>query len=451
MSFRSLHRNIRLRIGVGFVQRFLNVMLMPLMVIYFSELYGGAAAGLLTLVVACVGIACTFLGGHLADTFGRRPVLLLGEVGGFLTFVGMALSNCGLWTSGIATYLCYLLNNSLSCIAQPANDAMIIDVSTPENRTTVYTINYWSINLALAGGSLVGGFLYGGYFSQLLLAAAVFSCGIAAVTYCALPESAPGFPADRSIRFRRLPAVAPVTGAEPPPVRRGGVRTMLTGYLEVLRDTVFGRLLIAAVLTRGIEVQISYYIGVRLNDEFPTSHLLSIGSWDPSVDGVEMLGILRTVNTLLVVVLALFAGRLLGHLPDRTRMYAGIVLFTAGYMVLAVSNAGWLLIGAAAVMTVGEIMNVPVKQTLLADLVRPDARTKYMAAYNLNVRFGLVIGSLCVTIGAVISSWGMSALYGVFGALAILLYRSLFRVHARNKDRGSAASGPAPAPARRSA
>ena len=44
MIYSGLHRNVKLRIGVGFFQRFLDIMLVPLMVIHYSRLYGAAAA-----------------------------------------------------------------------------------------------------------------------------------------------------------------------------------------------------------------------------------------------------------------------------------------------------------------------------------------------------------------------------------------------------------------------
>ncbi|MFF9347187.1 MFS transporter [Streptomyces sp. NPDC014734] len=406
MKFRELHPNIKLRLGVGFVQRLLGIMLMPLLVIHLAKLYGPATAGVMTLVVGAAGIASNFLGGHLADVHGRRPLLVLGEAAAAVTFALIALANSPWWSSGWATFALFLLNTCASNMATPAADAMIIDVSAPENRTLVYTINYWSINLAFTFGALIGGFFYEGYFFELLTAATVLCVATTGVMWRWVTESAP-------------------EGAKEAAT---GVVAMLRGYLTVARDRVFLRLLTAAVLMRAIEVQIGYYIAVRLADEFPVQTLATVGSWAPRVNGVEMLGILRAVNTALVVGLALFAGKMFGRLSDRARLYAGIVVFTAGYMVWAFSNTGWLLIAAAVALTLGELANVPVKQAILADLVDPAARTKYMAAYGLNARIGLLIGSACVTVGAFLSPLGMSALYGVWGAGALLVFRSLLRV-----------------------
>ncbi|ARP73036.1 MFS transporter [Streptomyces pluripotens] len=405
MKFRDLHPNIRLRIGVGFVQRCFDIMLVPLMVIHFSGLYGAATAGVMTLFAALATIACNLTGGHLSDTYGRRPVLLIGELGAFLSYAGLALVLSPLvGGNGIALYVLYLCAGCCAGIALPASETMIVDVSTPATRPAVYTINYWSVNLAFMIGSLIGGFLYGGYFFQLLLAAAVGTGGILLVTWFGISETAPAGTVENP----------------------RGIRTALVGYVQVCRDRVFLRLACAALLIRSIEVQISSSIAVRLGHDFTPQVLLHIGSWQLTVDGVNMLGIMRAINTLLVVCCALWVGKLLGGMDERRRLISGIVVFTTGYLVWTVSGNAWTLIAATFVVTAGELMNAPVKQTLLANLVPEESRTKYMAAYGLQVRLGLLVGSLCVTLSAVASVWVMAGLFALFGVAAVVLYRSLF-------------------------
>ncbi|SMF54587.1 MFS transporter [Streptomyces sp. Amel2xC10] len=406
MKFSELHRNLKLRIGVGFFQRFFDIMLVPLMVIHFSRLYDAATAGLMTLLVAVATVGCNLVGGHLSDVYGRRKVLMAGEAGVFLSYIGLALVNSPWLHSGPATYVLYLCAACMAGVALPANEAMIVDVSTPESRTAVYTINYWVINVAFMLGSLVGGFFYEGYFAQLLTAAAIATGGIFLVTFLALSETAPS---EAALNPR-------------------GVKPALRGYLAVARDRVFLRLVLAALLVWSVEVQISSYLAVRLGSDFPEQRLLSLGSWQVTVDGINVLGILRATNTLLVVVCGLWVGKLLGRLDERSRLVAGVVIFTAGYMAWALGDNAWLMIAAAVVVTLGELMNQPVNQTLVAALVPADSRTKYMAAYGLHVRLGYMVGSLSVILGAVVDSWVMALLYAAFGAAAIQLYRGLFRI-----------------------
>ncbi|GLX08365.1 MFS transporter [Microbispora sp. NBRC 16548] len=412
MNLAALHPNLRVRIAVGFLQRLLDSMVMSFMAIYLAFEYGVAVAGVLVVTVMVLGVVGTLAGGHMSDARGRRRTLLLGETGVCLTFALMAVADSSAWHSPAIVYCGYLVNKFAASFAMPANDAMILDVTTPESRKLVYTINYWSINLALAFGALLGGFLYNGHFTLLLTLAAAGTVAIAAATYFLIAETKPE------------EAEQAETGAAAEP--RGSIlRDFANGYRLVLQDRAFGRLLVAATLFMSIELQLINYIGVRLARDLPAQDLLSIGSWSVRVDGVEMLGILRAENTVLVVALALVAHVVLRRVPDRVRMYAGAGLFTAGYMVLAISDTGWLLLVAALVLTVGELMDVPVRQALLADMVPAASRTRYMAVYNLNIRVALVVASLCITIGSVLPPWGMAALYGVFGLVIIWQYHAI--------------------------
>ncbi|MEU7939343.1 MFS transporter [Microbispora bryophytorum] len=413
MNLSALHPNLRVRIAVGFLQRLLDSMVMSFMAIYLAFEYGVAVAGVLVVTVMVLGVVGTLAGGHMSDARGRRRTLLLGETGVCLTFALMAVADSPAWHSPAIVYCGYLVNKFAASFAMPANDAMILDVTTPESRKLVYTINYWSINLALAFGALLGGFLYNGHFTLLLTLAAGGTVVIAAATYFLIAETKPE---------ETEPEETERGQGEP----RGSIlRDFANGYRLVLQDRAFGRLLVAATLFMSIELQLINYIGVRLARDLPAQNLLSIGSWSVRVDGVEMLGILRAENTVLVVALALVAHLVLRRVPDRVRMYAGAGLFTAGYMVLAVSDTGWVLLVAALVLTVGELMDVPVRQALLADMVPAASRTRYMAVYNLNIRVALVVASLCITIGSVLPPWGMAALYGVFGLVIIWQYHAI--------------------------
>ncbi|MFD8494790.1 MFS transporter [Amycolatopsis sp. NPDC059657] len=389
MNFLKLHPTLRIRIGVGFVNRLLDSMITSFMAIYLAFRFGIAVAGVLMFAVVSLGVIGMLVGGHISDTRGRRNTLLLAEFGGFASFALMAGANAA--NATLVVYAGYLVNKFAASLALPANDAMIVDVTTPEDRKQVYTMNYWATNLALAIGGLLGGFLYNGHFTLLLGGAAVCTAGVCAVTYFLIAESKP-----------ESSSVTP---------RASVLREFAAGYRLVLRDGLFIRFMIAATLLMAIEFQLVNYVGVRLAHDMP--------------NGVEILGILRAENTALVVVLALFSHLLFRRLSDKVRLFAGVGLFTAGYMVLAVSNTGWVLLIAGAVFTVGELMNVPVKQAMLANMVPDQARTRYMAVYNLNIRVAQMLAAGCITLGALVPPWGIALLYGTAGVVVIAQYRVL--------------------------
>lgn len=377
-------------------------MVMPLMTVYLAARFGAAVAGMMMLAAVSLEVAGTLVGGHLSDVHGRRPALLGGEIVTAAGYVAMAGASAPFLGSSIVVYCGFVVSTLGFSFALPANDAMIVDLTSSENRRFVYTVNYWTVNLALGCGALVGGFLYGEYFTHLLAAAAVCSLGVFAVTFGFITET------------------APVTSGAV--TRQAYLDDFVSGYRLVLRSRIFTALLIAATLRMAVEVQINYYIAARISETFGRQSLFSIGSWDAAVSGVELLGILRAENTFLVVALAFAVHAILGRASDKLRLYLGTVVFIAGYMVLAVNNDAWVLIAAMFVLTVGELLGVPVQQAVLADLVPEESRTKYLAAYNLTIRVAFVIASLCLTIGPLISPWGMAALYALFGAIILFHY-----------------------------
>ncbi|MFN2483600.1 MAG: MFS transporter, partial [Candidatus Limnocylindria bacterium] len=196
------------------------------------------------------------------------------------------------------------------------------------------------------------------------------------------------------------------------------------GYQEALRNPLFRGVVLGMTLWLGLEMQLTGYIGVRLAEAMPDrEQLLAIGPWHLNLNGVELRGVLRAENTLLIVVLALFAERLLRRLHDRPRVYAGIALFAIGTVTLAMSNLMVPLVLAIVVLTLGELMHIPVMQAMVADLVPDDARTRYLALFKLSIQGGMIIAALGLIAGAVLPPEGMAVIFIALAALIGVLYR----------------------------
>lgn len=56
-----------------------------------------------------------------------------------------------------------------SGLGKPAGQAMLIDVSTKENRKFIFSFDYWSNNIALLLGMMVGGILFKSHKVELML------------------------------------------------------------------------------------------------------------------------------------------------------------------------------------------------------------------------------------------------------------------------------------------
>jgi DHA1 family multidrug resistance protein B-like MFS transporter len=245
------------------------------------------------------------------------------------------------------------------------------------------------------------------------------------------------------LTYRYLPETAPpVSAAVAPAPGHGAAKRALAGYLLPLRDRRFMMLLAAFTLVLGLEFQRSSgYVAVHIARAVPRQHVLPLVPWLPKLTGIEILGLVQAFNTAAVALLALLMKHFLRGLSDRARVTLGVVLFTGSCVVLAVSTVAWVLLLAVLVLTLGELLHIPVMQTVLAGAVPEGARTRYMAVFNLNVRGGMVIAALSLSAGALLSAWGMAIVYALIGLCSCLLYWSLLTA---DRAAGRAASDPGP-------
>jgi MFS transporter, DHA1 family, multidrug resistance protein B len=466
-TLRSLHPALRLRLVVAFAERTLTAMVVPIMAIYLSAAFGAGTAGLLIVISVGVAVAAGLSSGHLADALGRRRALLLGALAMTAGFAGMALAVSPPLAAPLLAFACYAVQVAAGSFIQPVHDAVIIDVTVPAERTVVYTLNYWSFNLALAAGVLLAGFLYDGHLLALLVGASACSLAAAGLTYRYLVETAPprelpgavaGRPASAAAGGGTAGGVAggvagggtaaggAVTGRAVGGAAGRGAAGVLRGYLMPLRDRRFMALLVAFTLVLGLEMQrTTGYVAVRLAQQVPPQGLFPWAQL-PRVTGIQLVGLLQAVNTVAVAVLALASERLLGRMAPGRRIAGGIGVFTVACAVMATTGTAWVLLLAVLALTIGELMHIPVMQTVLAEVIPERSRAKYLAVFNLNVRGGMVIASLGLSAGAVLPPGGIAALYLALGAAAVLLYRPLLAGHRAAAPAGARAGARAGAP-----
>jgi MFS transporter, DHA1 family, multidrug resistance protein B len=394
----SGEQTIWLRLSVGFVNRLLNFMLAPLGVLYFAAAFGSAWAGLILAAAVVGALASTFIGGHLCDAWGRRGTLMISEAGTVLGYLAMASSVSHPRLMVIA----FMLNSCAGGLGFPAHDAVLLDVVSPARRTSIYTINYWSMNLAFIVGAALGGIWYQGHFWQLLAAGASLAALAWLATVIALPET------------------RPMAAAQ---AKRHWLKAAAADYRIALADGVFRRFTVGAIFITVIELQLTYYVALRLANHFPLQQI-SLGPGTFSVDGIEMLAVLRILNAVLVVGLAFGVRQLTRKWSDTARISIGLAIFLAGFMLLTLTLQAWWLIVACLLYSLGELMNVPARQSVMADIIDPQLRAKYLAVYSLRPRAAALIASLGVSIAGGAPPLMMAATLFGLGVVSWLLLRS---------------------------
>jgi DHA1 family multidrug resistance protein B-like MFS transporter len=296
---------------------------------------------------------------------------------------------------------------------------MVLDVSKPEERKYIYSIQYWSNNLSSAIGGLIGAFLFKEHLFELLLSLTAMGVLTTLATLFLIKET-----------FVRSDSEASEDQ------KRSGWRDIFHNYSSVLKDRVFLIFVVASMLLVSVEFHLGNYISVRLAASMPVQELFTWFGEVVRVDGLQAIGILRTENTLLVVLFGVAARVLFSRRKDTFVLYFGLAIYIIGYSIIGYSSSVWLLIIAMLVATLGEVMYVPVKQAFLGDIPPKHARSTYMALYGFNYRGARMLSSIAVVLGGAFPPAVMAALIFACGTLGLV---QLFAIHGDLKKRRATA------------
>ncbi|MDP5276539.1 MFS transporter [Chengkuizengella axinellae] len=208
---------------------------------------------------------------------------------------------------------------------------------------------------------------------------------------------------------------------------------MLQSYHTAIKDLPFVLFVLGGFFILTIMFQQSNYISIRLEQEIIPQVISIFGFTTFTLDGIKLLSLLAVENTLLIVLLTSVTVKWMENKNKENIMYIGYILFGVGSAVIAFSNhIGWLFI-AMFVLTIGELLFVPTRQTILADVVNDSKRGTYMAFNGFSMQIGKIIATLGIIVGEQIGGIGMSFTYIFLTILGIGFTKLAMSKYQKNK------------------
>lgn len=185
---------------------------------FYAEKFGASPAtvGLLVASYALCQLIAGPILGRWSDHLGRRPLLLVSQVGTFIGFLILAYANA-LWLIFLSRIIDGLTAGNLS-LAQ----AYISDVTQPENRAKSFAIIGIAFGMGFLIGPAISGFLAQYSYQYPIFAAAALSATSILATYFLLPSGPPAAGDNLTprkftvldwgnyVRYFRQPALAPL-------------------------------------------------------------------------------------------------------------------------------------------------------------------------------------------------------------------------------------------------
>lgn len=429
MKFTDLHPNIKIRIVTDFFTDLTQKTILPFMAIYLSIQMGAGWAGIFLTVNIAASMLAGLGAGYWSDQRGRKTWMVLAQSLQVFSLFWLAAANSPWMNSVTLTCLMFLLSSISSGITAPIASAMIVDVSSEQERRYIYGLQYWTTNVAITFGALLGGLLFEPFRFLLFSLVCVESIATLLILVFFIHET---MEVQHHISANSTNGPSQSLPSESSEKLETALqKNVLDTYKNIVNDKRFMVFFTATVLAVSLEFQLDKYIAVRLKNEF-AGELLGF-----HISGLHMFSIVMIINTVLVALIAIPFGKFISRISSRTIITTGMLLYTAGFAVLAFSNWAWLLITSAVLLTIGELMYAPVRQVLLAGIIPDSNRAAYLAADGLSYNIAALLGSLGLTVSALFPSYVMAGLYLAIGLGALYFFRMSLRAEASRQQNHS--------------
>jgi multidrug resistance protein len=350
---------------------------------FYAETFGATAltVGLLSASFSLMQFLFAPIWGRLSDRVGRRPIILLGLFGSFLSYLifGLAESLSVLFIARISA--------GIAGANIPTAQAFIADTTTPENRAKGMGLVGAAFGLGFIFGPAVGGFLsQWGYAAPAFFASALSLANFIAALFL-LPES-------RTAEARRAHlSTAPKGRVEA--LRRALARPHLPTLLLVY--------FIVIVAFSGFEATFALFSERRFGFTAATIGYM-----------------FAFVGLVLAVVQGTLVGRAVRRLSERRVVPIAILLLAAGLGFIALSRTVVFLTAASGLIAVGMGFNNPSLVSLISRLSSQDEQGGILGVSQSLASLARVLGPAWG--GFVFDQFGIGIPFVVASALMFLAF-----------------------------
>ncbi len=341
----------------AFIDRLGGALLFPFFTLYITRKFGVGmtTVGVLFGFFSISSVIGSGLGGALADQLGRKVMVIFGLVASATASLVM-----GVVDSLDLFFVTALVVGMLADMGGPAQQAMVADLLAEDQRAQGFGILRVVANLAVAIGPAIGGLLASQSYLLLFICDAVTSLITASIIYFAMRETRP-----------RVAA---------PEKHGNGIFRTLRGYVTVMRDATYMVFIFTCMLMVIVYMQMNTTLSVYLRD----------------VHGVPErgFGYILSLNAAMVVLFQFYVTRRLKGCRPLVLMAAGCALYAFGFSMYGWTSSYSYFLIAMVIITIGEMVAIPVSQALVAQMSPEDMRGRYMAVFGFSWIIPTAIGPL---------------------------------------------------------
>jgi MFS family permease len=388
--YREYPRNFWMMIGVNFVDRLGGSLLVPFFALYITQKFdvGMTQVGILFAAFSISSFIGAFPGGALTDRFGRKGIIIFSLISTSFSTLLMGFVNKFQFFLIVA-----FISGIFTDVGGPAYEAAFMDLLPEEKRASGFGIRRVAFNLAVVIGPVIGGFVAARSYLALFILDAVISAIVALMVFLLIPETKP------SIQ---------------PGEEQESTGESFTGYLKVLRDGRFVAFTLVSLLTWLVYMNMSTTLGVYLRDE----HGIPASGY----------GAIISINAAMVVLMQFPITRRAEKQPPMLMMALGAFFIAAGLALYAFVGTFALFAVAIAILTIGEMIAIPISNAVVARFAPDEMRGRYNFIYGLSWGISFALGPYLA--GRIMDNYNPNLLWyacGIVGLLSVLGFLGLNR------------------------
>ena len=380
-----------------FIDRLGGFLLYPFFALYVTAHFNVEMleVGFLFAVFSAGNIIGGVVGGALADKYGRRAMILVGLISSGVSSIFM-----GLVDDLNIFYILAVFMGLMGNFGGPARQAMVADLLPKEKQAEGFGILRVAVNLSAVIGPIFGGIIATQSYLFLFIADAISSIITAIIVFVVIPETKP----------EKKEGEAEETV----------VKTVI-GYKEVLKDWRYMLFLSVSALTVIVYMQMNATLSVFLRDihGFPTLYF----------------GFLLSMNAVMVVVFQFWITRKVSKYSPMKVMALGTLFYMVGFSMYGFVSEPYLYFFAMAIITIGEMIEMPVGQTAAAFFAPEDKRGRYMAMFSFHWAIPNLFAILVA--GLIWENIGPNWVWYIAGILSLFAVIGFWLLHGITKARFS--------------
>jgi len=388
-------------VGANFVDRIGGGMIYPFFALYITKHFevGMTEVGLLFALFSISDMVGNMIGGALTDFLGRKTMIIFGLVVSALTALGMGLVQQLEWF-----YVMGAVSGLFATAAGPAHQAMLTDILPVKKRAEGFGVMRVAANLAVAIGPAIGGFIASYSYLILFIADTITSLITALIVYLVIEESKPE---NKEV------------------TEKTGFKETFIGYGQVLKDRKFMLFVGISTIATIVYSQMYSTLSVYLRD----------------VHGIPESGYgwIMTLNAGMVVLFQFMITRKISDKPPMLILALGSMLYVIGFGMYGFVSAYVFFMLAMVIITVGEMVVIPVAQAYVGEAAPEDMRGRYSGvmgfSWMIPWMIGPLIAGLIMDYGDPNWVWYGSAILGVVSALGFLWLRGTHEQDGMNLPR----------------